>query len=117
MATGTFRRQPDVLWAARPGDVATLATLQAKLLDVAARAIAPGGRLIYCVCSLETEEGEGQIRAFLKRRPDFALDPMSPGEGGAPQASLAERGWLRILPHQMQGGIDGFFIARMKRAD
>ena len=42
---------------------------------------------------------------------------MSPGEGGAPQASLAERGWLRILPHQMEGGIDGFFIARMKRAD
>ncbi len=117
MATGTLRRQPDVLWAARPGDVATLAALQSKLLDVAARAIAPGGRLVYCVCSLETEEGEGQIRAFLKRRPDFALEPMSPGEGGAPEASLAERGWLRILPHQMEGGIDGFFIARMKRAD
>jgi hypothetical protein len=97
--------------------IATLAALQSKLLDVAARAIAPGGRLVYCVCSLETEEGEGQVRAFLKRRPDFALEPMSPGEGGAPEASLAERGWLRILPHQMEGGIDGFFIARMKRAD
>lgn len=117
MATGTLRRQPDVLWAARPGDVATLAALQSKLLDVAARAIAPGGRIVYCVCSLETEEGEGQIRAFLKRRPDFTLEPMTPGEGGAPEASLAERGWLRILPHQLAGGIDGFFIARMKRAD
>ena len=116
MATGTFRRQPDVLWAAKPGDVATLASLQSRLLDVAARALKPGGRLVYCVCSLESEEGEAQVRAFLKRRPDFALEPVAAGEGGSPPASVTERGWLRILPHHMEGGVDGFFIARMQRA-
>jgi len=114
-ATGTFRRHPDVLWAARPGDIASLAAVQSRLLDSAAGRVKPGGRLVYCVCALEPEEGEAQIRAFLARRPDFALDPVQPGEGGAPEASLAPEGWLRILPHHLPGGIDGFFIARMIR--
>lgn len=116
-ATGTFRRQPDVLWAARPADIATLAALQSKLLDAAARRLKPGGTLIYCVCSLEHEEGEAQARAFLRRRPDFATVPIKAGEGGAPEASLIDRGWLRILPHHSAGGLDGFFIARFRRAD
>ena len=116
-ATGTFRRQPDVLWAARPADIATLAALQSKLLDAAARRLKPGGTLIYCVCSLEHEEGEAQARAFLRRRPDFATVPIKPGEGGAPAASVIDRGWLRILPHHIEGGLDGFFIARFRRAD
>ncbi|MFM8375166.1 MAG: RsmB/NOP family class I SAM-dependent RNA methyltransferase, partial [Phenylobacterium sp.] len=58
-ATGTFRRNPDVLWAVKPGDIAALAATQSRLLDAAARRVSPGGRLVYCVCSLETEEGEG----------------------------------------------------------
>jgi 16S rRNA (cytosine967-C5)-methyltransferase len=116
-ATGTFRRQPDVLWAARPADIATLAALQSKLLDAAARRLRPGGTLIYCVCSLEHEEGEAQARAFLRRRPDFATVPIKAGEGGAPAASVIDRGWLRILPHHIEGGLDGFFIARFRRAD
>ena len=116
-ATGTFRRQPDVLWAARPADIATLAALQSKLLDTAARRLKPGGSLVYCVCSLEHEEGEAQARAFLRRRPDFNTVPMEPGEAGAPAASLIDRGWLRILPHHSDGGLDGFFIARFQRAD
>jgi 16S rRNA (cytosine967-C5)-methyltransferase len=116
-ATGTFRRQPDVLWAARPADIATLAALQSKLLDAAARRLRPGGTLVYCVCSLEHEEGEAQARAFLRRRPDFSTVPITAGEGGAPAASVIDRGWLRILPHHLDGGLDGFFIARLKRAD
>src|SRR5207253_2036720 len=51
-ATGTFRRQPDVLWAARPADIASLAAVQGRLLDAAAARVGPGGRLVYCVCSL-----------------------------------------------------------------
>jgi 16S rRNA (cytosine967-C5)-methyltransferase len=116
-ATGTFRRQPDVLWAARPADIATLAALQSKLLDAAARRLKPGGSLVYCVCSLEHEEGEAQARAFLRRRPDFATVPIIADEGGAPAASVLDRGWLRILPHHRDGGLDGFFIARFRRAD
>lgn len=115
-ATGTFRRHPDVLWAARPGDVAALAAVQTRLLDSAARRTSPGGRLVYCVCSLEPEEGEAQVQAFLARSPDFSLEPIKPGEGGAPEASVRTDGALRILPHHLPGGADGFFAARFRRA-
>jgi 16S rRNA (cytosine967-C5)-methyltransferase len=115
-ATGTFRRHPDVLWNARPSDIASLATAQARLLEAAAARVAPGGRLVYSVCSLEPEEGEAQVAGFLAARPDFSLDPIAVGEAGAPPESLAPRGWLRILPHHAPGGLDGFFIARMRRA-
>lgn len=115
-ATGTFRRHPDVLWAARPGDVASLAAVQAALLDAAAGRVGPGGRLVYCVCSLEPEEGEAQVAGFLARQPDFALAAIGEGEGGAPAASRLADGTLRILPHHLAGGADGFYIARFIRA-
>lgn len=114
-ATGTFRRHPDVLWAAAPGDIASLAEVQTRMLDSAAARVKPGGRLVYCVCSLESEEGEGQVRGFLARHPEFTLAPVTAGEGGAPAASVTPEGWLRILPHHLEGGIDGFFAARMVR--
>ncbi|MGI8840852.1 MAG: RsmB/NOP family class I SAM-dependent RNA methyltransferase [Caulobacteraceae bacterium] len=114
-ATGTFRHHPDVLWNVRPGDIAALAAVQAQLLAAAAARVRPGGRLAYAVCSLEPEEGEAQARALLAARPDFALDPIAPGEAGSPAASRAGAGWLRILPHHLPGGLDGFFIARFRR--
>jgi 16S rRNA (cytosine967-C5)-methyltransferase len=114
-ATGTFRRHPDVLWGSRPGDIAKLAGVQARLLAAAATRVAPGGRLVYCVCSLEPEEGEAQIEVFLKTHPEFQLAPILPGEGGAPEASATPAGLLRILPHQLEGGLDGFFAARLVR--
>ena len=120
-ATGTFRRHPDVLWNVKPGDVAALSAVQSALLASAARRVKPGGRLVYSVCSLEPEEGEAQVRAFLSAHGDFALDPILPGEAGAPAESLASEGWLRILPHHavgadIDGGLDGFFIARFRQA-
>ena len=114
-ATGTFRRHPDVLWAARPGDIASLAAVQSKLLDTAARRTKPGGRMVYCVCSLEPEEGEGQVAAFLNRTPGFKLEPIQSGEGGSPPASLKADGTLRILPHHLEGGADGFYAARLRK--
>ena len=114
-SSGTFRRNPDVLWTLRPGDIAKLAETQSRLLDAAARHVRPGGRLVYCVCSLETEEGEAQARDFLRRHPDFSVEPAVGGEGGAPPASLTPEGWLRILPHHLEGGLDGFFVARFAR--
>ncbi len=115
-ATGTFRRHPDALWAARPGDIASLAAVQSRLLDSAARRTKPGGRMVYCVCSLEPEEGEGQVAAFLNRTPGMVLDPVRPGEGGSPAASLKADGTLRILPHHLDGGTDGFYVARFRKA-
>lgn len=114
-STGTFRRNPEVLWATRPADIAKLADVQHRLLDAAAERVKPGGRLVYCVCSLEREEGETQAIAFLRRRPDFETDPIAPGEGGAPAASITREGWLRLLPSHVDGGADGFFAARFRR--
>lgn len=114
-ATGTFRRHPDVLWAAKPSDVAGLAAVQSRLLDAAAKRVKPGGRLVYCICSLEPEEGEAQVAAFLQRHADFAIEPVTSGEGGAPEASLRPDGTLRILPHHIPGGMDGFYAARLRR--
>jgi 16S rRNA (cytosine967-C5)-methyltransferase len=114
-SSGTFRRNPDVLWTLGPRDIAKLAEVQSRLLDAAAARVKPGGRLIYCVCSLEPEEGESQVRAFLKRHADFATAPADPATVGAPAASLTREGWLRLLPHQLEGGMDGFFVAKLVR--
>ena len=83
----------------------------------AMRVLKPGGRLVYCVCSLEREEGETQIIAFLRRNPAFRTAPAVPAEVGAPDEALTPEGWLRILPSMWaeKGGLDGFFIARLDR--
>ena len=75
----------------------------------------PGGRLVYCVCSLEPEEGEAQVDRFLARHADFRLEQIAPGEGGAPEASITAKGTLRMLPFHLDGGADGFFAARFVR--
>jgi 16S rRNA (cytosine967-C5)-methyltransferase len=117
-ATGTLRRNPEVLYALGPAEIAKLADVQHRLMDAAAARVKPGGRLVYCVCSLEREEGETQVLAFLKRNSAFSLTPADPVAVGAPEAALAGEGWLRILPSQWpeQGGLDGFFAARLERA-
>jgi 16S rRNA (cytosine967-C5)-methyltransferase len=114
-ATCTFRRHPETVWLARPGDLVSLVQAQRRLLDAAAKRTALGGRLVYCVCSLEPEEGEAQVAGFLAAHPDFEIEPAAPGEGGAPHASLTADGTLRILPTHLDGGLDGFFAARLRR--
>ncbi len=89
--------------------------MQSRLLDSAARRVKPGGRLVYCVCSLEPEEGEAQIMGFLHRHPEFKIVPATAGEAGAPEASLLADGTLRLLPHHRPGGQDGFYAARLRR--
>jgi 16S rRNA (cytosine967-C5)-methyltransferase len=116
-ATGTFRRNPEVLRATKPADVAKLADVQHRLLDAAAERVKPGGRLVYCVCSMEREEGETQIIAFQRRNPAFRTVAAVPAEVGAPDEALTPEGWLRILPSMWtdKGGVDGFFVARLDR--
>lgn len=113
-ATGTFRRHPEVLYRARPSIIRENAELQAKLIRHAADQVRPGGTLVYSVCSLEPDEGERIVSAFLGERTDFALDPAT----GLPQdiATTAE-GWVRILPGMLEaeGGLDGFLVARLVR--
>lgn len=120
-ATGTIRRHPDILHLKRPGDLVPLARLQASLLDHAAELVKPGGRLVYCTCSLEPEEGEAQIAAFLARAPNFTLSPVTAGEAGLAPEMLTPSGMMRTLPFHMPlepplpGGLDGFFAARLVR--
>ena len=116
-ATGTFRRHPEVLYRARPRIIAESAELQAKLLARAAEWVRPGGALLYSVCSLEPEEGEAVVSAFLADHPEFLIAAPKPGELQGFATPTAEA-WLRILPGllQSEGGLDGFFTARLVRA-
>jgi len=113
-ATGTFRRHPEVLYRARPQVIADNADLQSRLLQRASRWLKPGGALVYSVCSLEPQEGEEVVERFVGERADFALDRAT---GLAEFARPAERGWIRILPGllEAEGGLDGFFMARLVR--
>ena len=91
-ATGTARRSPDVLWTKKPGDLTALAAIQARILDHAFTLLKPGAALVYCVCSLEPEEGEAQIAALLRRNPDAARDPIDPTAFGLPPEGR-HQGW------------------------
>lgn len=114
-ATGIYRRHPDVLHRIGPRQIAELAELQAELLARAAGWLNPGGVIVYATCSLERAEGEGQIERFLSARNDFRLLPPEPGDWMA--GIIAPQGWLRTLPESWmdEGGVDGFFVARMVR--
>lgn len=116
-ATGTARRHPDVLHLKSSADRDKLAALQARLLDHAATLLAPGGTLVYCTCSLEPQEGERQIEAFLARHEDFARNPVTADEIGGIGEIVTGEGDLRSLPCHMgvEGGMDGFFVARLTR--
>lgn len=120
-ATGTARRHPDVPWTKKPGDIETLAALQAKMLARAALLTKAGGRIVYCTCSLEPEEGEQQIAAFLRRNPDFRREPVTAAEG-VPVEFINRDGDLRTLPcywpneDARLAGLDGFFAARLVRS-
>jgi 16S rRNA (cytosine967-C5)-methyltransferase len=115
-ATGTFRRHPEVLYRARPRIIADNAELQAALLDRASKWLKPGGALTYAVCSLEPKEGEQVIADFLAGNPDFVVAPPEPGELPEFVTPTAE-GYVRVLPGllESEGGLDGFFIARLVR--
>ncbi|MFG1341244.1 RsmB/NOP family class I SAM-dependent RNA methyltransferase [Xanthobacter autotrophicus] len=120
-ATGTLRRHPDIAVNKRPGDLVTLAALQARLIAHAADLLKPGGTLVYSTCSLEPEEGEQQVERLLAARSDLIRAPIVPGEVEGIDPFITPQGDVRTLPsHWMRGeaersGLDGFFAARLKR--
>jgi 16S rRNA (cytosine967-C5)-methyltransferase len=113
-ATGTFRRHPEVLYRARPRIIAANADLQGQLLNRAGEWLKPGGTLVYSVCSLEPQEGEEIVRRFLAQRGDFTLGSLESLPG---LIEPSDEGFARILPGllEAEGGLDGFFIARLVR--
>ena len=120
-ATGTIRRHPDILYLKRPADIPALAGKQAAILDAAARLVKPGGRLVYCTCSLEPEEGPGQTAAFLARHPGFSRQRIDPQHIGGEMGLLTGLGELRTFPQHFTEfppglrGMDGFYAALLVR--
>lgn len=117
-ATGTIRRHPDLPHLRKPSDVAAASVLQGELLDAAARMTAPGGALVYAVCSLEPEEGQHAVAAFLARHPEFRRLPVVLKEIAGLAFALTQEGDVRTLPCHLaeKGGMDGFFVARFLRS-
>ena len=107
---GTLREHPEIRWRLTPGDPARLAEVQSRMLANAAAVVKPGGAMVYSVCSLAPEEGEGVVRRFLEANPDFRLDARPPN-GQALVDLLDERGMMRTRPDR--GGLDGFFAVRL----
>lgn len=120
-ASGTIRRHPDILRLRRPTDIAQLAEIQRLLLAHAGSMVKPGGTLLYCSCSLETEEGPDQVEQFLAGQQNFSRLPIAPREVGGAGEWLSAAGDLRTLPcHAVPGttggkGLDGFYAARLVR--
>ena len=115
--TGTIRRRPDIARNKSPDDVARMAALQTELLDAAAKAVRPGGRLVYAVCSLQPVEGPARVGAFLAAEPEFRRLPVAAGETDGIEPFLTPEGDIRTLPCHLaeRGRIDGFYICRLER--
>jgi 16S rRNA (cytosine967-C5)-methyltransferase len=105
--SGTWRRNPEGRWRLTPDRLDRLAALQARLLDIGAEIVRPGGRLVYAVCSLLSREGAGQIDSFISRRSSWIVQetPLAAGR-------LDGAGRLLTPGHD---GTDGFFVARLGR--
>lgn len=107
--TGTFRRHPDARWRMTPALLQRLTELQTAMLLAVSRLVPRGGYLVYATCSLEVEENEDRVKAFLQARPEFCLAP----SGAVGDVFLDSMGCLRVLPQR--AGFDGAFAARMVR--
>ena len=115
---GTLREHPEIRWRLRPEDFSRLAAVQSAMLRKASAIVRPGGVMVYSVCSLAPEEGEQVVRRWLDERPNFAidrawLDTDANPVAGAFAGLIDADGLMRTRPDQ--GGLDGFFAARLKR--
>ncbi len=117
-ATGTIRRHPDLVHLKTPQQLGSLVGLQQRMLEHAANLVKPGGRLVYCTCSLSPLEGERQVFKFLRARENFALSPVTAEDLFRQEQFITPAGLMRCLPSMAIGsssGLDGFFAARLVR--
>ncbi len=115
-ATGTIRRHPDLPHARDGSEIGDLIALQAAMLDHGLSLLKPGGRLLYCTCSLLPDEGECQVEAALARHPGMTVDRGALDLPGIDPAWITEEGGLRLRPDYWAeaGGMDGFYIALLR---
>lgn len=113
-ATGTIRRHPDLPFIKDGSEIAELVGLQAALLDRALGWLKPGGRLVFATCSLLPDEGEAQLAAALARHPGLRAERTD--LPGVDPTWWTETGGLRLRPDLWadKGGMDGFFMARLR---
>ena len=116
-ATGTIRRHPDLPHARDGAGISELIALQARLLDHALERVAPGGRLVFCTCSLLPDEGEVQVEEALARHEGLRADPDAFDLPGVAQAWRTSEGGLRLRPDfwAEKGGMDGFYMACLRK--
>ncbi len=113
---GTLQSRPDARWRKTSEQVEELRALQRRILDAAARAVRPGGRLVYSTCTISAAENEGQLQDFLGASANFRVWDLTAWQPKLARASSAGRsvsGFLQTLPHR--DGTDGFFIAALER--
>lgn len=115
-ATGTIRRHPDLPFVKGPSDIKELVALQAQMIDRAVDLLRPGGRLVFCTCSLLPDEGEAQVTAALARHDDLVLDEAALAPDWIDPVWRMPVG-LRLRPDHWadSGGLDGFFISALRR--
>ncbi|MGC2775874.1 MAG: RsmB/NOP family class I SAM-dependent RNA methyltransferase, partial [Bradyrhizobium sp.] len=119
--TGTWRRNPDAKWRMRPGALEIRLKDQAEVLDRASTLVKPGGRIAYITCSVLHPENGDQVRAFIARHPEFAIQPpdqtasvlWDKADAFADAALKSEEGWL-MTPRRT--GTDGFFVSVLRRS-
>ena len=109
-ASGIVRRHPDIRWLRRPTDIAQLAGIQARLLDTLWPLLRPGGRLLYCTCSVFRAEGDNPVQTFVTRHREALIQP-SPGHL-LPQSGVQATG----LPDNLSGEHDGFYYALLEKS-
>ena len=114
-ATGIIRRHPDIARLKTPAEVETLTGVQDRLLTRALDMVKSGGVIVYCACSLEPEEGPARISSLLGSDAPLERVPVGAGEVGGLDRLLTAEGDLRTLPCHMDGGMDGFYAARLRR--
>ncbi|MCY4674755.1 MAG: 16S rRNA (cytosine(967)-C(5))-methyltransferase RsmB [Bacteroidetes bacterium] len=110
--TGVMSKRADLRWRRSKDDLVKLTELQSHLLDAAADRVRPGGLLVYSTCSIEPEENDVQVNAFLERRTNFVLEHA--GDTFSPTI-VTSAGYMVTLQHQHN--MDGAFAARLRRED
>ncbi len=112
-ASGTIRRHPELPWIREGFDLDALTGLQDRLLEAAWKFVRPGGRLFYCVCSLEPAECAERAKQFLDHTADAERRPLVGAEISGLEETVTAGGDLRTWPMTLddEGGMDGFFAA------
>jgi 16S rRNA (cytosine967-C5)-methyltransferase len=107
---GVLSKKPDIKWKRRPEEIEQLAALQQEILDGAAALVRPGGHLVYSTCTIEANENEGVVNAFLERHPEFELVR---ADTVLEARFTTDEGFLQTWPQRH--GVDGTFGARLRR--